>query len=128
MNVTLILNYIHSGCIRNFPFGNFHKAYKKEFFTTRNPRTKRIQHISLQGDKLNNKMQRLNDEVRDTEKGIMGLKKGETPILRGYQIFHNYFRIHKGLENRTPAEVSGIKIEGQNKWIILIQIAIQSVQ
>ena len=57
-----------------------------------------------------------------------GLKKVDTPILTGYQIFHNYIRTHKGLENMTPAEVSGIKIEGKNKWIILIQIAIQSVQ
>ena len=41
----------------------------------------------------------------------------------GYQIYHNYIREHQGLENKTPAEVSGIKIQGENKWITLIQNA-----
>ena len=52
-----------------------------------------------------------------------GLKKNETPILAGYQIFHNYIRPHEGLEGKTPAEACGIKIEGKNKWITLIQNA-----
>jgi putative transposase len=52
---------------------------------------------------------------------MRGLKKADTPILSGYQIFHNYVRPHKGLNGKTPAEASGIKIEGQNKWITLIQ-------
>jgi putative transposase len=66
-------------------------------------------------------MERLNGEVRDREKAMRGLKKVDTPILTGYQIFHNHIRTHEGLENKTPAEVSGIKIEGENKWITLIQ-------
>jgi hypothetical protein len=52
-----------------------------------------------------------------------GLKKIDTSILRGYQIFHNYIRQHQGLNNMTPAEASGIKIEGKNKWETLIQNA-----
>ncbi len=35
---------------------NFHDAYKKEFFTINNPRTRHISHIRLQGDHNNNKM------------------------------------------------------------------------
>ena len=27
------------------------------------------------------------------------------------------------LEGKTPSEVAGIKVEGQNKWITLIHIA-----
>jgi hypothetical protein len=30
---------------------------------------------------------------------------------------------HQGLQDRTTAEVSGIKIEGKNKWMTLIQNA-----
>jgi hypothetical protein len=45
----------------------------------------------------------------------------DTPILKGYQLYHNYIREHEGLNGRTPAEIAGIKIEGENKWIILIQ-------
>ena len=39
--------------------------------------------------------------------------------------FHvvNYFREHEGLEGKTPAEAAGIKVEGDNKWITIIQNA-----
>jgi hypothetical protein len=68
-------------------------------------------------------MERFNGEVRDREKVMRGLKKVDTPILTGYQIFHNYVREHQGLENKTPAEKCGIKVEGKNKWLTLIQNA-----
>ncbi len=71
----------------------------------------------------NNKMERFNGEVRDREKVMRGLKKTDTPILSGYQIFHNYIREHEGLDGKTPAEACGIEVEGQNKWITLIQNA-----
>jgi hypothetical protein len=54
---------------------------------------------------------------------MRGLKNVDTPISKGYQIYHNYMRSHEGLKNKTPAEVCGIKIEGENKWITLIQNA-----
>lgn len=66
----------------------------------------------------------MNGEVRDREKTMRGLKKMDTPILKGYQLFHNYIREHEALEGNTPAEKCGIKIEGDNKWITLIQNAI----
>ncbi len=70
-------------------------------------------------------MERLNGdgEIRDREKTMTGLKKMDIPILTGYQIYHNYFREHGGLNGITPAEASGIKVEGQNKWITVIQNA-----
>jgi hypothetical protein len=57
---------------------------------------------------------------------MRGLKIPYTPILKGYEIFHNYVRPHSGLDGRTPGEACGITIEGDNKWIILIQNAIKS--
>ena len=36
---------------------------------------------------------------------------------------HNYLRPHQGLDGKTPSEACGIKIEGDNKWITLIQNA-----
>ncbi len=99
-------------------------AYKKEYWTKlKETRTQHIRHITLEGDKNNNKMERLNGEIRDREKVIRGLKKKDTPILTGYQIFHNYIRRHEGLNGRTPAEACGIKVEGKNKWLTLIQQA-----
>ena len=73
-------------------------------------------------------MERLNGEIRDREKVMRGLKKMDTPVLDGYQIFHNYIRPHMSLDGKTPSEIAGIKIEGDNKWITLIQNARKSNQ
>jgi len=101
----------------------YHDAYKKEFWTLRGPRTEHVNAIKLSGDRNNNKMERFNGEIRDREKTMRGLKKNDTPILAGYQIFHNYIRGHEGLEGKTPAEACGITIQGKNKWLTLIQNA-----
>lgn len=61
---------------------------------------------------------RLNNGVRSREKTMRGLKKKNTSIIDGYQIFHNYIRGHMALDGLT-AEVAGIKVEGKNKWITL---------
>jgi hypothetical protein len=55
---------------------------------------------------------RFNGEVRDREKVMRGLKRKDTPILTGYEIYHNYIRPHEGLNGKTPADARGIKIEG----------------
>jgi putative transposase len=91
----------------------------KKFF----PDAKHIRHITLKGDRNNNKMERLNGEIRDREKTMRGLKRKDTPILKGYQLFHNYIRPHMALNGKTPAEACGIKVEGENKWKTLIQNA-----
>lgn len=70
-------------------------------------------------------MERINGEIRDREKTMRGLKTKTTPILHGMQIFHNYIRPHEGLDGKTPAEACGIEIEGENKWITLIENASQ---
>jgi len=84
--------------------------------------TEHIRQIRLQGQIHNNKMERLNGEIRDREKTMRGLKRKRTPILQGYQLYHNFIREHDAL-GKTPAEAAGIKIEGQNKWKTLIQNA-----
>jgi transposase-like protein len=106
---------------------NFHLAYMSEFWTKKKPRTEHIRHIQFRGDRNNNKMERFNGEIRDREKTMRGLKTKETPILTGYQIFHNYIRGHEGLEGKTPSEACGITIEGKNKWLTLIQQAERSL-
>lgn len=72
------------------------------------------------------KMERMNGEIRDREKTMRGLKRTDTPILKGYQIFHNFVREHESLGNKTPAEACGIKVEGKDKWMTLIQNASKS--
>jgi putative transposase len=88
---------------------------------------KHIRHITLRGDHNNNKMERMNGEIRDREKTMRGLKNDATAILTGYQLFHNYIRPHEGLGGKTPSEACGIAIQGKNKWKTLIQNASQKV-
>jgi transposase-like protein len=106
---------------------NFHQAYNKEYRTNRYDSTVHISHIRLQGDHNNNRMERLNGELRDREKVMRSLKTENSPILKGLQIFHNHFRPHMALEGRTPGEAAGIVIEGENKWITLIQNATRAM-
>jgi len=87
------------------------------------PNVVHTRHITLRGDRNNNKMERMNGEIRDREKTMKGLKKKHTDILKGYQLFHNYIRPHKALKGKTPADSAGIIIEGKNKWLTLIQNA-----
>src|SRR3990170_3686050 len=79
--------------------------------------TQHIRKITLKGQvHNNNKMERMNGEIRDREKTMRGLKRKRTPILSGYQIYHNYIRPHESLNGKTPAEACGISIEGNDKW------------
>jgi hypothetical protein len=103
---------------------NFHEAYEKEFYTNRlETRTEHIRDIRMNGEIHNNKMERMNGELRDGERVMRTLEKTDTPILTGMQIFHNYIRPHEALKGKTPSEVAGIKVEGENKWLTLIQNA-----
>lgn len=68
-------------------------------------------------------MERMNGEVRDREKVLRGLKKENSPVLKGYQLYHNFFRPHDGLDGKTPADAAGIEIQGANRWLTVIQRA-----
>ena len=68
-------------------------------------------------------MERMNGEIRDRERVMRTLEKSDSPILSGMQIYHNYVRPHIAFDGRTPADVAGIKIEGDNKWLTIIQNA-----
>lgn len=73
----------------------------------------------------NNKMERLNGEIRDREKIMRGLKRKDTVILKGYQLLHNYFRSNMALNGNTPANACGIYINGDDKWKTVIQNAVK---
>jgi len=103
---------------------SYHEAYLKEYWTARkDTRTKHVREIKMSGEVHNNKMERFNGEVRDREKVMRGLKKKDTAILTGYQIYHNYVRPHEALDGKTPADLCGIEVKGKNKWMTLIQNA-----
>jgi hypothetical protein len=63
-------------------------------------RPEHIDAIKLRGDMNNNKMERFNGEVRDGEKVMRSIKKEDTAILSGYQIYHNFVRPHTALKGK----------------------------
>jgi transposase-like protein len=108
---------------------SYHEAYNHEYWTRQmETRTVHIRHITLTGEHHNNKMERMNGEIRDREKVTRNLKNADSPILTGYQIYHNYVRPHMGLNGKTPADLAGIQVKGENKWLTLIQNATQLIR
>ena len=104
-------------------------AARKEYQTNHgNSGAVHVREISLKGTVHNNKMERMNGEVRDRERVMRGVKKADSPIFKGCQIYHNYIRPHEGLGGRTPADACGIAIKGENKWLTIIQNASHAKQ
>jgi putative transposase len=100
---------------------NFHEAYMKELRTIRCTSPQHIRDIRMGDIPHNNKMERMNGEVCDRERVVRGVKKEDSPLLKGY---HNYVRPHEGLDGKiTPAEAANIKIQGEDKRLTLIQNA-----
>lgn len=103
---------------------SYNEAYRREFWArSRHKRPVHIQHIHLQGDMNNNRMERFNGEFRDREKVFRGIKTTDSVIVDGLQIYHNYIRPHMSLDGKTPADMCGIEVQGKNKWLTMIENA-----
>jgi len=104
---------------------NFHEAWRKEMWSEYGEEVspQHIREIRMEGKVHNNKMERQNGEWRDREKVMRSLKKQDSPVIAGMQIFHNFVRPHMGLKGKTPAEAAGIQVGGENKWLTIIQNA-----
>ena len=105
-------------------------AYKKSARRVFGKETRHISDVGINsrrtGRKIhvtNNKMERLNGEIRDREKVFRGLKRKDTEILNGMKVYYNFTKKHGALYGRTPAEQAGIKVDGPNKWRTIIQNA-----
>jgi hypothetical protein len=104
----------------------YHYAWSKVYSWRRTDvKPVQVREITLKGTVHNNRMDQMNGELRDREKVIRGLKREDTPILKGYQIYHNFVRPHEALDGKTPADMAGIKVGGSNKWLTLIQNAVR---
>jgi transposase-like protein len=71
----------------------------------------------------NNRIERLNGTLRERVKVQRGWKSMKSQLAEGQRIQYNFVKPHMALEGQTPAERAGIKIQGKNKWLTLIQIA-----
>src|SRR3990170_1550904 len=63
---------------------NFGSAFDRVFWRENKALAiQHIRHVRMSGDKNNNRMERLNGEIRDREKVMRSLKKADSPILTG---------------------------------------------
>jgi len=100
----------------------YDRAFRKEMRGKNGELPIHVHTIHMAGNWNNNMMERLNGEFRDREKVMRGIKKKNSSIISGYQLFHNYFRPHTSLGGKTPAEIAGIRIQGKDKWKTLCGI------
>ena len=93
-------------------------AYMKSSKKVFGKKTNHIRHIHIAGKRdrdNNNKMERLNGEIRDREKVFRGLKKIDTPIIDGMKTYYNFTKKHGALKGKTPAESAMIEVDGKNR-------------
>ena len=102
---------------------SYKRAFNSEFYD-HHQSVKHVADVGLH-ESLNNNLERMHGTIRKREKVMRGLKDNDTPIIPMSQIYYNFIRPHMGLKGKTPAEVTGIGIEGENKWISLIRSANQ---
>ena len=98
-------------------------AYMKSSKKVFGKDTNHVRHIHLKGDKNNNKMERLNGEIRDREKVFRGLKKMDTGIPDSMRVYYSFTKKHEALNSKTPAQASMIEVDGKNKWKTIVQNA-----
>ena len=104
---------------------SYHDAFNREYYSNKQDSI-HINTIQLTGEHNNNLMERANGEFRDREKVTRGLKINDSPMIEGYKIYHNFIKPHMGLDNKTPADMAGIEIQGENKWKTVIENATMS--
>lgn len=73
----------------------------------------------------NVRMERHFGELKNRTKSMRGLGNDESAQIYAdlHRINHNFVKPRVALNGKTPAEVCGIKVEGKNKWLTLIQNA-----
>ena len=75
-------------------------AYEKSSKKVFGIKTQHHRHIHLHWDMNNNKMERLNGEMRDREKIFRGLKRKDSPIIDGMKIYFNFTKKHGAISGR----------------------------
>ena len=103
---------------------NFAEGHKREYahknYLWKDSRHE--SHIRMDGDINNNQRESFNgNTLRLREKVTRGLKREDSAILSGLQVYHNHVRPHLALEGRTPGEAAGIHVEGGNPWLAIIE-------
>lgn len=92
---------------------SYNKAFNREFYTNTKPRTEHIRCAGIAKKSNNNKVERLNETVREREKIMRGMQNNKTAtvLMSGFRDYYNFLRPHMGIDNNTPANEAGIDLE-----------------
>ena len=110
----------------------FIPAAKKTFYRSAGPLFVHAREIHLHNQfNQNNVHERLSGEFKDRLDHIRGMRADSPSVVILMITYHNFFRPHAGIGDRTPAEAAGIEIapepgaESQSReaWITFIQNA-----
>lgn len=85
--------------------------------------TKHVQSQPFTGADLStNLIERWHSTLKTRTEIMRGLKSVETaqPLLDGWLVHYNYFRPHESLDDKTPAEVAGVKFFYKD-WLDVIE-------
>lgn len=109
---------------------SYNEAFDKEFFTLKGPRTENIRSVGQRHEGLNQRIERLNGEIRDREIVLRGLDNDKTAQIMadGMRINHNFIRPHMALNGKTPAQVAGLDLQLDGmRWKELIKRATSNI-
>ena len=81
---------------------SYHEAFNKEYYTNKKDSIY-INTIQLTGEHNNNLVERANGEFRDREKCTRGLKTNDSPMIQGYEVYHNFIKPHIGPQRKDTS-------------------------
>ena len=87
-------------------------------------RSIRFNHVGRVSLSENNRVERLNNTLRERTKTIRGFgnMRSAQRFADGYRFYYNFIRPHGGLGGETPAEAAGLKRDAghSNRWFRLL--------
>lgn len=107
------------------------KAIQKTFVLKRKSNTKRygVEHNKVnasRGEGFNHKVERLHSNIRHrtkTFRGFHGSINSANAIMKGFEIYYNFIRVHQAI-GKCPYELAtGIKLKSPNKWLELVRLS-----
>ena len=83
-----------------------------------------IRNASVQKRHINNSLfECQNGTVRNRIKTVRGFGSENPALMFLFIIHYNFIRPHMGINNKTPAEAMGIRVDGIDKWLTLLAFA-----
>lgn len=105
---------------------NYHEAWQ-DLYAPMNyihKPTVHINQVEFDGEHHNNQMKSFNGNTIRIREKVVRVKREDSAILSGLQIYHNFVRPHLGLADptMTPAEAAGIRVEGNDKILLSFRL------